>query len=72
MSWCPRAELWPFILVFIGLWKQAGYNTELTFNLLPERYADVPQRSEERTPRGIGTAVAFPMRPLYQSGLTGG
>jgi putative aldouronate transport system permease protein len=27
VSWYTRADLWPFIIVFIGLWNQIGYNT---------------------------------------------
>jgi putative aldouronate transport system permease protein len=31
VSWYTRPELWPFILVFMGLWNQIGYNTVIYY-----------------------------------------
>jgi len=31
ISWYTRAEFWPFILIFMGLWKQVGYNTVIYY-----------------------------------------
>jgi putative aldouronate transport system permease protein len=31
ISWYTRAELWPFIIVFMYLWKTAGYSTVIYF-----------------------------------------
>lgn len=31
VSWYTRPDLWPFILVFMGLWKQVGYNTVIYY-----------------------------------------
>lgn len=31
VSWYSRPEFWPFILVFMGLWNQVGYNTVIYY-----------------------------------------
>ncbi|MBF9014604.1 sugar ABC transporter permease [Oceanispirochaeta sp. M2] len=31
VSWYTSPEYWPFILVFMGLWKQVGYNTVIYY-----------------------------------------
>jgi len=35
VSWYTRPELWPFILVFMGLWNQIGYNTVIYYAIRP-------------------------------------